>query len=303
MRNSRKLALAFFNLVGIGAAALSHSQQPNNTPTKNVLFAVWPAEKGKKPDSPLLDPVVILTGNQLLKPPEYDDTTDAKKQASDAEFARFNKKYYNPGQIDPLIIHGNAQGTATVGASTSISCMDHMATAKLSRTPPGDRVGLAAASLTGLVIHTDHDLDATTEDRSAFAEVAVSQLRQRGVNVPASRVKIDFLYSISVSQNAPNSLIGRVTVSQKTAIHHLLLLAVRKTQGYEADLVSYHVAKDVEDGTDEVSEDFVDHLGLGSNDSDAIVTMSHYYESWDYAIYSRANGKWKAVYKGGGGGC
>jgi len=36
---------------------------------------------------------------------------------------------------------------------------------------------------------------------------------------------------------------------------------------------------------------------------DEIVTISYYYESWDYAIYKEKDGKWEKVYKGGGGGC
>jgi hypothetical protein len=303
MRKSRKLAVAFLGLLGVGCTSVSHCQQPSKSPETNVLFAVWPTEKGKKPDSPLLDPIVVLIGNQLLKPPEYDDSTDAKKQASDAEFTRFDKKYYRPGQVYPLFIHGSAQGTAAVEAPTSISCIDHMVTARLSNIPSSGHLELAAASLVALRTHPNRDRDATAEDRSAFIEVASSEFRRRSVNIPVTRLKIDYLYSVSLTENGPNSLIGRVTVDQKTAIYHLLLLAVRETQGYVAELSSYHVAKDVEDHTDEISEDLIDHLDLGSNDTDAIVTMSHYYESWDYAIYRRENGRWKVAYKGGGGGC
>jgi len=31
--------------------------------------------------------------------------------------------------------------------------------------------------------------------------------------------------------------------------------------------------------------------------------MGSYYESNDYAIYKRQQGRWRPVYKGGGGGC
>jgi hypothetical protein len=47
----------------------------------------------------------------------------------------------------------------------------------------------------------------------------------------------------------------------------------------------------------------VEHLDLNNDGFDEIITMTHYYESWDYAVYEKRNGRWQAAYKGGGGGC
>jgi hypothetical protein len=34
-----------------------------------------------------------------------------------------------------------------------------------------------------------------------------------------------------------------------------------------------------------------------------VIAMGSYYESNDYVIYKRQQGRWRPVYKGGGGGC
>jgi hypothetical protein len=68
-------------------------------------------------------------------------------------------------------------------------------------------------------------------------------------------------------------------------------------------LASYHLTKDTEDYVDDVEENFVDQIDLDASGQDEIITISYYYESWDYAIYKSRNGTWEKVYTGGGGGC
>jgi len=61
--------------------------------------------------------------------------------------------------------------------------------------------------------------------------------------------------------------------------------------------------KDTEDYVDDVVESFDEQIDLDASGNDEIITISYYYESWDYAIYRSRNGKWEKVYIGGGGGC
>lgn len=283
-------------LLFVVSSRFSYSQNPNGNLARSVLFAVWPAQKGKTPDTPLLDPIVLLNGTRFQSPPEEAD--------SDAVWSQFEKAYYERGQKYPMLIDGSAEGEATVQESTSISCVSLMAKVSLSQPLPEDHMRIASTSLKGLGIHPDRDHVVTNRDRSAFVEVAATYLKQMGVsNLPASQIKIDDLFSVSLSTDSPNALIGSVTARQKNAIHHLFLLAVEADQKYVADFASYHMATDVLDHTDDVDEDFVEHLDLDGDGFDEIITMYHYYESWDYAIYEKQDGKWKAVYKGGGGGC
>jgi hypothetical protein len=298
----QRSSVVFAILVGLGFMAISISRAQNQSVIEPVaVFAVWPAEKGKTPDTPLLDPIVLLNGKRFQKPPEYNYD---KQKDSDAVYAKFDQKYYSRSRRYPLFIHGSAQGNVTVEEPTNITCVSQMASVKISQPLPEDHMRLAATSVVGLGIHQDRDRAVTDKDRSAFARVAAAVVKQKtGINLPPSRVKIEHLYSVSLSPNSANALIGSVTARHRSAIHHLLLLAVKGDQGYVSELSSYHVAKDLIDHTDDVDEDFVEHLDLDNDGIDELITMSHYYESWDYGIYQKRNGSWKVVYRGGGGGC
>jgi|SRR5579864_309992 len=289
------LAASFCCLLVIVTEGTSYCQKLDASPRKTVLFAVWPAEKGKEPDAPLLDPIVLLTGKRLERPPEEKD--------SDAVWDRFQKVYYQAGQKYPMLIHGSAEGAVTIREATSISCVSLMATVSLSQPLPEDHMRIAASSLVGLGVHSDRDQEITTVDRSAFLGVALAYLKEKGINLPVSRIRLESLYSVSLSADTSNALVGSVSLQTKAAIHHLFVLAAKKNQGYVVDLASYRVAKDVVDHTDDVDEDFVEHLDLDEAGTDEIITMMHYYESWNYNIYRQTNGVWKAVYNGGGGGC
>ena len=59
-------------------------------------------------------------------------------------------------------------------------------------------------------------------------------------------------------------------------------------KGYEGDYEDRH---------------FVDQLDFDGDGVGEVVAEGTYYESNDYVIYKRQQGRWKPVYKGGGGGC
>jgi hypothetical protein len=207
-------------------ASFSAQKSSSRSATSIVVFAVWPAQRGKTPDTPLLDPIVLLNGaSGFQKPPEYND---AKQKVSDAEYARFDQTFYGRGRRYPLLIHGGVAGEVTVVEPTSISCIDHMAKVKLMHPLPEDHIRIAATSIERLGVHPDRDRTVTPEDRGAFLEAAGAALRRKGVPSPvASRIKIDHLYSVSLSPDQPNALVGSVTARSKSAIHHLFLLATK----------------------------------------------------------------------------
>jgi hypothetical protein len=283
-------------VLGTGASD-SLKQAPESKRT--VVFAVFPAEKGKKPDHPLVDPIAFLNRGHLEKLPEYNYD---KQTESDAVYKSFEQQYYKHGLQYPLLIHGSVQGNLTVEEPTSMSCVDQVATVKLSAPLPEDHMRIAVTSLAGLGAHSDRDGVVADEDRSNFLNVAAAYLKHRGV-MPAPKIKIDYLYSVSLTSDAANELVGSITARQKSVIRHLFLLATKTDQGYIAGLTSYHVTKDVVDHTDDVSEEFVEHMDLDNDGSDEIITMMHYYESWNYNVYRKTNGAWKVIYNGGGGGC
>ena len=286
-------------LVSMGAPLVFSQTQSKHA----IIFAVWPAEKGKKPDQPLIDPVVMLDGAQLHKPPVY---SYADQKASDAVFDRFEKKYYASGRKYPLFLGGNETSTLTVVEPTDFTCVSNMAVVRFSVPLSKPEMALAATSTQGLGLHSDWRQPVTDDQRSAFQETANGFLGQKGVHgVLLPAIKIDELYSTKLGVDRPRSLIGSVTVKGKSAIRHLFLVATEteKEGQYVLPIASYNISKDLEDHTDNVVESFVGQLDLDNDGVDEIVTITSYYESWAYTIYKEKQGKWEKVYQGGGGGC
>ena len=48
---------------------------------------------------------------------------------------------------------------------------------------------------------------------------------------------------------------------------------------------------------------YVDQVDLDGDGVSEVVAEGTYYESNDYVIYKRQQGRWRPVYRGGGGGC
>jgi hypothetical protein len=48
---------------------------------------------------------------------------------------------------------------------------------------------------------------------------------------------------------------------------------------------------------------FIDQLDFDGDGVGEVVAEGTYYESNDYVIYKRQQGRWRPVYQGGGGGC
>jgi hypothetical protein len=58
-------------------------------------------------------------------------------------------------------------------------------------------------------------------------------------------------------------------------------------------------------GSEDAYEDrhFLDQLDFDGDGVGEVIAEGTYYESYDYVIYQRQQGRWRPVFKGGGGGC
>ncbi len=199
---------------------------------------------------------------------------------------------------------GSNKGRLTIQKATGIYCVSLVATAKLSIPLSYPQMALAATSTEGLGLHEDWRKSPTTDQRAEFMQLSVAFLKRKPLQpFTPSQIKIDGLYSTKLGLNQPDSLIGSVSLTQKTAISHLLLVANQTESHYKIALASYHVGSDVEDHADDVDESFVDQLDLDDDGVDEIIAIVGYSESWDYIVYKQVNGAWKKIYEGGGGGC
>jgi hypothetical protein len=292
--------VADLTLAGLSLALCSSLMYSQTPPHQRIIFAVWAAQKGKHPDAPILDPIVILEGSELRKLPEYDyDKPKESDEASD----RFDKAYFRRGQEYPLLFGGSKLGTVVVERAEGISCVTQTAVVRTTVPVPNGQRAIAATSVQGIGLHVNWRRVTTGQERSAFLKLAGDSLTHRGAaGVVPSAIKLRNLRATKLGEGGADALIGSVTLLDKSGVHNLFLVVEQENQSWEIGIASQHDASN-EDDTSNVEENFLDQLDLNSDGTDEIVTISGYYESWDYSIYRNEQSKWKKVYQGGGGGC
>ena len=267
------------------------------TAMRRIVFAVWPGEKGKVPDEPLIDPILVMVGSHLQVLADYNNVPDAF-------FKHFDATYYRPGRAYPLLMRGSQSGTLAVHEPSGIYCVSLVATVKLPVVLDKSQVALAVTSTNGLGLHENWRKTATTDQRSEFLRLVSALLKEKASrDVSVSNIEIESVYSTKLGAGQPDSLVGNATLTEKTTLRHLFLVATKDGGEYRVALSSYHFVRDVEDHTDDVDERFVDQLDLDNDGADEIITIVSYTESWDYIVYKQVQGTWEKIYEGGGGGC
>jgi hypothetical protein len=288
------------SLATLALALCTLAMRSQTLARQQIIFAVWAAQKGKQPDTPVLDPIVIVEGSELKKLEEYNYD---KQKESDEALERFEKTYFGEGQQYPLLFGGSKLGNVFVDKAVGISCVGQTAAVRTTVPVPNGQYALAATTVNGLGLHANLPRPATPAQRSAFLEVAASLLSRPGAaSVAPTAIVVKDLRSTKLRTDGPDALIGSVTLLDKSGVHNLFLVLEQKNQDWETSIAAQHDAISQED-TSNVVENFVDQLDLDGDGTDEIVTISGYYESWDYSIYRNVQSKWKKVYQGGGGGC
>lgn len=277
------------------------ASQPQTLPER-VVFAVWPAQKGERPDAPILDPVVILDGKDFRNPMAYLQEKDTTKAQADAYL--FEKKYLVAGRKYTMLFGGNDKGSIVVREASGIGCESLAATLIPPIPSANGQKALAATSTIGIGLHPNWREPPSPQQEAAFVKLTAEVLADQGVNAVApAAVKLRNLRATKLGSDRPAALIGSVTFKAKDANHNLFLVAEQNGNRWSIVLSSYHASKDLADGVDDIEENFLDQLDLDGDGMDEIITISGYYESWDYTIYRLEQGAWKKVYQGGGGGC
>jgi hypothetical protein len=276
---------------------VSFPQKPEAPKDERILFAVWGPQDGKPPRAFVLDPIARIKDATFTNPvPEGKDA----EVASD----NFERIYYAPGRTYPLLFGGSEFGSITVEKAEAVGCEGQTATAKASKPTPLGLDALAVSTLQGIRTHDNWRHVASEEQRSAFVRLASDYLKGRGAETfTLERLKIPSLRATRLKPGGPDTLIGNAILTEKAKIHDLFLVIEIQPGKTQTLIASYHVSNDPEDRTDRQQEKFLDQVDVDGDGTDEIVTISGYYESWDYAIYREENGEWKLVYKGGGGGC
>ena len=225
-------------IVCVTALALPPSGQSfasAQSTAERILFAVWPAQAGKKPNAPVIDPIGVLVGSRIRSLGDYN-------KLPDAFFTRFERAITLRVARSPCFPEGASKVKSVCRKkAVGISCVSLIATVKLPIPMPDPQMALVVTSVDGLELHRDWREPPTPEQRAAFLQLSYGILRRRALPASSiSDIKIDSLYSTKLGAKEPPSLIGSVTLEQKTAISHLFLMATRDGASYKATLVSSH---------------------------------------------------------------
>lgn len=296
LRFSRAFVVGLTALVFVKAASRGQS-----VTSRTVLFVIEGQEKGKIPASSTIEPLAMIENGRFEKTPEYDYK---KQKESDAAYEDFEKEYFASGRTYPLLIGGAEKGFVTVGKPVDDeSCISLSATATASVPLSNAQLALAATAINGVGVHVDWRHAVTAQERAEFLSLVTKILEEQKVQrASESTIKIDNIRSTRLSANGPSTLIGSATLSRKSGIHHVFLVAVGKTAEYKIAIRSYHFARDEDDASATI-ENLVEQLDVDDDGKDEIVTINTHYESWDFTIYKERDGKWQRVYEGAGGGC
>ena len=284
-------------LLATALLAIHFPQNAEGPKGEAVLFAVWGPREVTPPRDLVLDPIARIKGAVFADPL-------LEEKDREAASSNFEKTYFVPGKTYSLLFGGSEFGSITVEKAEVVGCEGQTATAKASKSTPLGLDALAVTTLGGIRTHENWRHVASDEQRSMFIRLASDYLKEHGAETSTpEKIKIPSLRATRLKRDGPDTLIGNVILEEKTKIHDLFLVVEVQLEKAQPIIASYHVSNDPEDRTDRQQERFLDQVDLNADGTDEIVTMSGYYESWDYAIYQEQNGEWKLAYKGGGGGC
>ena len=287
---TRLLAFAIPLFVCLCAAAGAR-QKPSAAAQRSggaVVFAVSKYESGVT-----AEPVVIYRGGAYVKPP-----------VDDAGSRRFVADYFRPGRRMRLISGGGDAGTLTMVKYQEPGCTGLVADAKVeTQARIGGRVQALATDSQTLGRGDSSRRAPTDAERGRALELARAAYAKNGVGAGlAAKIEVDNLTATDLDRDGKFELLGSFRVDQEGAApnSYTLFLIMEpagdsfKTawewfhKGYEGDYADRH---------------FVDQVDFDGDGVGEVVVEGTYYESNDYAIYKRQQGRWRPVYQGGGGGC
>lgn len=255
-----------------------------------TLFAVEKYESNVT-----MEPVVLYRRGAFVKPPTDDE----------ARGRAFTREYFRAGRQYRLLSGGGEAGTVTVRKNVEPGCVGLVAEVGVeTQVRLGGRVqGLATDS--AAVGRGDSSRRAPTEaERARALELARAAYAKNGVPAAlAARMEVVNLTATDLERDGRFELVGsfKVEKADASAPEAFTLFLIMEPQGgslktawewfhrgYEGEYADRH---------------FVDQVDLDGDGVGEVVAEGTYYESNDYVVYKRQQGRWRPVYQGGGGGC
>lgn len=269
-------------------AAQKSGPRPAPQTAGTVIFNVRKYETAVQ-----MEPIVIINGAKFTAPP-LDDEAGAKK---------FTDTYFRAGRQYRMLFGGGDAGSLSVVKNLEPGCVGLVAEVTPQTTAPlgGEVQALATAS--DKIGAAERARRAPTEaERASALELARAAYGRNAVGAAlVKKMKAINLTAVDIERDGRFELIGSFQIDAGDYLMHNLFMIFEPAAGdrQKAALAWYHK------GAEGEYEDrkLVDAVDLDGDGAAEVIAGGHYYESNDYIIYKRQAGRWREVYKGGGGGC
>ena len=289
---TRTLRLAFalsLLLLPAHAAPRQKPARPAAAQGGAVVFAVSKNESGV-----MLEPAFIYRGGAFLKPPVEGPGT-----------ASFAREYFRAGRKYRALTGGGDGGTVTVRKYLDQGCVGLVAEATVeTQARLGGRVQALATDSETLGRGASSRRAPTEAERARAVELARAAYAKNGVPAAlASGVQVVNLTATDLDRDGKFELVGSFLVEKKSETmpdaYTLFLIVEPEGGSLKTAWEWFHHGFEGE----YADRQFVDQLDLDGDGVGEVVAEGIYYESNDYVVYKRQQGRWRPVYQGGGGGC
>ncbi len=288
------LALAA-GLVLLGLAPTSAAgQKAQRVPA--LLVAVERSDSGKVD----LDPIAYVRGRTLAEPPAGELGNDT---ATDA----FARRYFAAGRRYFTTIAGARAGMLRVRGAAEGGCAGVSGAATIEQA--GSRWGPEAAR--GIAFSDDpgeggvaYGRTLTPEESSRVRALVQQVYEARRVSAALiGKMQAKGSVAVTIPGQADPVLFAayeiQTTRDQDDRVLAVLVAARKTADGYRPAFTWYgdNVEAEIE------RPEIWDVADVDADGAAEVVVKWEYYESWNYGIMRRENGRWREIYRGGGGGC
>lgn len=293
MKTSVKLAGFALSLLACAQADGGAWQKPARPGAAQgggtVVFSV-----SKYEGSLTTEPVVIYRGGAYVSPPLEDGPGPGP----------FAREYFRPGRKYRILSGGGEAGTLTMVKYLEPGCVGLVAEATAeTQARLGGRVKVLATDSQTLGRGAVSRRAPTEAERGRAVELARAAYARNGVAASlAAKLEVVNLTATDLDRDGRFELVGSFLVEKKDAApisYTLFLIMEPAGDAFKTAWEWFH--KGYEDGYED--RHYVDQVDFDGDGVGEVIAMGTYYESNDYVIYKRQQGRWRPVYKGGGGGC
>lgn len=265
---------------------------------RTVIFSVKKHEASVQ-----IEPVVILNRGAYTQPPV--DESDVTGGSAEAAANAFIKEFFRVGRQYRMLFGGGEAGSVSVLKYLEPGCVMMVAEAKAETQARlgGEVQGLATNSQTIGKQPASRRAPTETERASALELARAAFARQGASPALVGKMKVVNLTAADLDRDGKFELVGSFQIDNNTdqTFDSYTLFMIFEPAGdkLKPALTWTHRGGEAE----YADRRFVDHADLDGDGVSEVIAEGHYYESNDYFIYKRQQGRWRSVYQGGGGGC